>query len=124
MKDMKIDGDSAFGDQDYGQSRQGSQVSEGNSDAIPAVQSAEVAGQGLVVTDVERAEALENTKRLMRESLSGNTRRVYESALRKLDMWLEGRPESDAALAQYVGWLEGKGLSVSSAQVQMSGPRE
>ena len=54
-------------------------------------------------------------RRLVRASVSPNTRRAYAGALRRLDAWLEGRRLDDAALAAYLGALHDAGRAPASA---------
>ena len=42
------------------------------------------------------------------------TRRAYKSALARLGTWLDGRPLTDALLADHVAWLAAQGLAPAS----------
>ena len=53
-------------------------------------------------------------RRLINGSVSENTRRVYVSQLRKLNVWLKGRELTDASLAEYIGWLYDKGVAAAT----------
>ena len=44
----------------------------------------------------------ETARELTAASVSANTRRAYEGALRRLRDWLAGRPLDDATLAEYL----------------------
>ncbi len=44
----------------------------------------------------------ETARELADASVSANTRRAYEGALRRLRDWLTGRPLDDATLAEYL----------------------
>ena len=57
----------------------------------------------------------ETATTLMRKSLAANARRAYESALRKLDVALQGQDLTDRTLAAYIGCLAREGLSPASA---------
>ena len=60
---------------------------------------------------------------LIRDSISANTRRAYESAMRQLDAWLAGRELDDAALADYLGKLDIDGRSPASAAMVIAAVR-
>lgn len=55
-----------------------------------------------------------STKRLIRASMSENTRRAYEHALRSLEEWLSGRTLTDALVAEYLTSRHHEGLAPSS----------
>lgn len=55
-----------------------------------------------------------STKRLIRASVSENTRRAYEHALRALEEWLSGRALTDALVAEYLTCRHDEGLAPSS----------
>ena len=53
--------------------------------------------------------------------VSDNTLKAYEHATRKLESWLEGRTLSDAALAEYVRFLNEQGKSPATINLVLSG---
>ena len=59
-------------------------------------------------------------RRLVEASVSPNTRRAYTGALRRLDVWLNGRELDDAALAAYLAELHDAGRAPSSASIAVA----
>ena len=59
-------------------------------------------------------------RRLVEASVSQNTRRAYAGALRRLDVWLDGRELDDAALAAYLAELHDAGRASSSASMAVA----
>ena len=53
-------------------------------------------------------------------SVSPNTRRAYAGALRRLDVWLDGRPLHDVTLAVYLAELHHAGRAASSASMAVA----
>ena len=58
--------------------------------------------------------------RLVEASVSPNTRRAYAGALRRLDVWLDGRELDDVALAAYLAELHDAGRASSSASMAVA----
>ena len=54
-------------------------------------------------------------RRLVEASVSPNTRRAYAGALRRLDIWLDGRELHDVTLAAYLAELHDAGRASSSS---------
>lgn len=53
---------------------------------------------------VTTAAVSQQARRLIKHSVSANTRRSYAGALRALDNWLSGAPLTDSRLSDYLGW--------------------
>ena len=70
-----------------------------------AVSGARLDGQS--VDEIGRPAA--TARRLVEASVSPNTRRAYASALRRLDVWLDGRELDDLSLATYLAELHDAG---------------
>ena len=74
-------------------------------------------------TDPEEAEIGPPTAtalRLVEASVSGNTRRAYAGALRRLDAWLDGRELHDVTLAAYLAELHDDGRASASASMAVA----
>ncbi|MDE0444173.1 MAG: tyrosine-type recombinase/integrase [Gammaproteobacteria bacterium] len=59
--------------------------------------------------------------RLPKTRFAATTRKAYRGALRRLREWLEGRPATDALLAEYLGVLYDRDLSPPSARLVVAG---
>ena len=59
-------------------------------------------------------------RRLVEASVSPNTRRAYAGALRRLDVWLDGRELHDVTLAAYLAELHDAGRASSSASMAVA----
>ena len=64
--------------------------------------------------------AATTARRLVEASVSPNTRRAYASALRRLDVWLDGRELHDVTLAAYLAELHDAGRASSSASMAVA----
>ena len=74
-------------------------------------------------TDPEEAaigRPTQTARRLVEASVSPNTRRAYAGALRRLDVWLDGRELDDVALAAYLAELHDAGRASSSASMAVA----
>ena len=59
-------------------------------------------------------------RRLVEASVSENTHRAYTGALRRLDVWLDGRELHDVTLAAYLAELHDAGRASSSATMAVA----
>ena len=62
----------------------------------------------------------QTARRLVEASVSPNTRRAYAGALRRLDVWLDGRELHDVTLAAYLAELHDAGRASSSASMAVA----
>ena len=67
-----------------------------------------------------RRSSRQTGRRLVEASVSPNTRRAYAGALRRLDVWLDGRALDDVALAAYLAELHDAGRASSSASMAVA----
>ena len=55
--------------------------------------------------------------------MSPGTQRVYDSARKRLEKWLDGRALDDAAMAEHLRWLQDSGYAYSTATQAVSAVR-
>ena len=69
------------------------------------------------------AVATPTTRKLADASISGNTRRAYIGALRRVDAWRGDEPLTDASLAVYIGELFKAGRAPATAALAVAAAR-
>ena len=62
----------------------------------------------------------DQTRELMEQAITGNTRRAYQGALSRLDDWLHDRPLDDASLAEYVQHLHSAGKAPNTISLAVA----
>ena len=65
----------------------------------------------------------DHVKHLMQQSSANNTRRAYESMLRRFDAWRNDEAVDDVSIANYVAHLEESGMAIATARLALAAIR-